>query len=107
VLRTYIKKGEGDLLLALDGPLGPFHSPGKFPFVLAMYFKYRIVPISIQIRNMITLANRWDRFTIPLPFTRIRIRLHDPISLSGKDLEEDFASLKEKIRSEMESKGDF
>lgn len=102
LLRKAMKSVDGDLLLSLDGPTGPYHSPKEFPFVLAMYLRYRMIPISMDMQRKIRLGRRWDRFTIPLPFNRIVFTFHDPFTVSKVDLEEDFSFLKEKVRSEME-----
>ncbi|HPI98845.1 MAG TPA: hypothetical protein PLV56_08875 [Synergistales bacterium] len=102
VLRKVMGNADGDLLLSLDGPTGPYHCPKDFPFALAMYLRYRVIPISMDMKRKVSLRRRWDRFTIPLPFNRIVFTFHDPLTVSKSDLEEDFSFLKEKVRSEME-----
>ena len=67
-----------------------------------MYLRYRVIPISMDMKRKVSLRRRWDRFTIPLPFNRIVFTFHDPLTVSKSDLEEDFSFLKEKVRSEME-----
>lgn len=96
-------KNHFDLAISLDGPLGPFHGPKVFPFVMALFTKYRIVPISIRVKRKIQSRKRWDQYTIPLPFNRIELHVHDPIEIERTDLNDYFLVKREKIRKEMES----
>lgn len=91
-----------NLAIALDGPLGPYHVPKDFPFVLTRFSRRRIIPINLHIKKKITVNSRWDKFKIPLPFNEIEFILNEPINITKKDMEEKFSTLKDNIREIME-----
>lgn len=70
-----------NLAVTLDGPLGPYHEAKPFPFITALLTKRKVLPISIKCKRKIQLKKRWDNFTIPLPFNRIEIDVHDPLAV--------------------------
>jgi len=70
-----------NLAITLDGPLGPYHEPKPFPFITALLTKRKVLPVAIKCKRKIQLKGRWDNFTIPLPFNRIEIYVHDPLEV--------------------------
>lgn len=70
-----------NLAITLDGPLGPYHESKPFPFITALITKRRVLPVAIKCKRKIQLKGRWDNFTIPLPFNRIEIDVHDPLGV--------------------------
>ena len=72
-LKTESKKENGTLAIALDGPLGPFHEPKKIAPLLSNESGKELIGFKIDYSNKISLNKRWDKYSIPLPFTRIRI----------------------------------
>ena len=72
-LKTESKKKNGTLAIALDGPLGPFHEPKKIAPLLSNESGKELIGFKIDYSNKISLNKRWDKYSIPLPFTRIRI----------------------------------
>jgi lysophospholipid acyltransferase (LPLAT)-like uncharacterized protein len=89
----------GNLALTLDGPLGPYHIPKDFPFFIALISKRRFVPVSIRVKRKIHLTNRWDKYTIPLPFNQIEVHFHEPMEVT----KEGVGLLKEQIVGIMEN----
>lgn len=73
-----------NLAITLDGPLGPYHEPKPFPFITAYLTKRKVLPVTIKCKRKIQLKGRWDNFTIPLPFNRIEIDVHDPLGVPTK-----------------------
>lgn len=80
-IKREISEDCANLAITLDGPLGPYHEPKPFPFITASLIKRRVLPISIKCNRKIQLKSRWDNFTIPLPFNRIEINVHDPLGV--------------------------
>ncbi len=66
-------------VLAVDGPLGPYHVVKSGALVLAQRTGHPIVPVGIASAWHITLTKRWDRYALPLPFTRAAICIGEPI----------------------------
>jgi len=90
-----------NLTITLDGPLGPYHQPKKFPFITAVLTKRKVLPITINCKRKIQLKGRWDKFTIPLPFNKIELHVYDPLEVTKKDLENDGISIREQVLKTM------
>ena len=65
--------------LAADGPLGPYHVVKKSVVELATRTAADILPIAIASHFHIIPRSRWDRFTIPYPFSRVCIVFGEPV----------------------------
>lgn len=91
-LRGMLKalKGEDCVGITPDGPRGPRMRASEGIVTVARVSGAAILPCSFSCRNRVVL-NSWDRFVIPLPFTRGVIIWGDPISVardaSADDLE--------------------
>ncbi|MFC1596271.1 lysophospholipid acyltransferase family protein [Candidatus Margulisiibacteriota bacterium] len=72
-----LNKGH-DGMLAVDGPLGPYHKVKPGIFYLARACSAPIVPCGIVPQKYWTLKNRWDKYIIPYPFSRVKIVFGDP-----------------------------
>ena len=67
-----------------DGPAGPSHEPKKGVFFIAHKADALIVPIGAYTDACIRIP-RWDRYTVPLPFSRIAISLGQPLEIDAAD----------------------
>ena len=65
------------LAVALDGPLGPRHEPKKLAFYLSEHADEEFVGISISYSSCLRLKRRWDKYAIPLPFSRVTVAVKD------------------------------
>jgi len=65
------------LAIALDGPLGPRHEPKKLAFYLSEHAQEEFVGISISYSACIRLKHRWDKYAVPLPFTKVKVLVRD------------------------------
>ena len=90
-----------NLTITLDGPLGPYHEPKRFPFITAVLTKRKILPLTIKCKRKIQLKGRWDNFTIPLPFNRIELHVYDPLEVNKKDLENESIAIREQVLNTM------
>ncbi len=73
-------KSNSSICITPDGPRGPrFKIKGNISN-LAAKFKLPIIPICYS-ASRAKILNTWDRFVIPLPFSRIMIDIGDPIIL--------------------------
>ena len=72
---TYEK--EHSLAVALDGPLGPRHEPKKLAFYLSEHADEEFVGISLSYSSCFRLKSRWDKYAVPLPFSRVTVAVKD------------------------------
>jgi lysophospholipid acyltransferase (LPLAT)-like uncharacterized protein len=73
--------GEGyDLAIACDGPRGPRHSAKPGAVRLAQATGGRLFPVAGAPRRRWVFAS-WDRFVVPMPFTRVAYVVGRPMSL--------------------------
>ena len=64
---------EHSIAVALDGPLGPRHIPKKLAFYLSEHAEEEFVGISLSYSSCLRLTRRWDKYVIPLPFTKVTV----------------------------------
>ena len=76
-----------DAAFALDGPKGPRFAVQPGARAAARLSAGVLVPMGSAAPRGITLARAWDRFRIPLPFSRVAVRLGAPLPASASDSE--------------------
>jgi lysophospholipid acyltransferase (LPLAT)-like uncharacterized protein len=89
--------------ITIDGPVGPRHVAKEGGLFLANRTGGRIIPVRIFMKNSIK-APTWDKFQIPLPFSKVVIRFGEPWGegqLEVPNIEEDTLS-RNKARLEKE-----
>lgn len=86
-----------DLALTPDGPRGPRYVCKEGAVYLAQMTGLAIVPASCHVGWKICLKS-WDRFQIPLPFSRVTVTLGEPLSVP-RDASDD---LRERLRLELD-----
>jgi len=92
-----LRDGQRIIIIA-DGSRGPRCIAQSGSVQLAGITKLPLFPMTFGSKNKITL-NTWDRFILPLPFTRCNINFGSPIFLASRSSEE----LIEEKRIELES----
>lgn len=65
---------------AVDGPKGPRYVAKTGALLLAKKTGQSVLPFTVNVRRKIELGS-WDRFQIPLPFTRADAHIGAPISV--------------------------
>ena len=78
---------EQDAAFALDGPKGPRFTVAPGARTAARLASGVLVPMGSAAPRAITLGKTWDRFCIPLPFSRVAVRLGAPLARSTSDAE--------------------
>ena len=76
-MSTYITQGY-DAAITPDGPRGPKYSVQPGAVALAKLTRRPLIPATYIVSRALRL-NTWDDFIIPLPFTKIKVELADPI----------------------------
>ena len=97
------QKNNANLVLSVDGPTGPEHEIKDFAMIMALFSRRKILPLTVEVKHIFTLKNRWDNFKIPLPFNQITIRVNDFFEVKKQDRKEKFSSLKKEIKNVMKN----
>ena len=92
-----LRDGQRIIIIA-DGSRGPRCIAQSGSVQLAGITRLPLFPMTFGSKNKITL-NTWDRFILPLPFTRCNINFGSPIYLTSRSSEEQV----EEKRVELES----
>ena len=97
-LQTWAEKGL-NLALTPDGPRGPCYTVQEGAILLAQITGFPIIPIGYYAKWKWKIKS-WDRFQIPLPFSRCEIFLDAPIRIGREISDID----RERARQELESR---
>jgi hypothetical protein len=76
-------------VFTIDGPKGPRHKAKDGVIFLAQRAGARIVPIrAFPVRRKV-FEKSWDRFVLPMPFTRCPVRIGEPMAVTDEKLTEE------------------
>lgn len=70
--------------ITVDGPRGPRHKAKDGALFLARHADAWIAPVRI-VMDQAVRASSWDRFQVPLPFSRVTVRHGQPWKPGGPD----------------------
>jgi lysophospholipid acyltransferase (LPLAT)-like uncharacterized protein len=89
--------------LTVDGPRGPRHVAKQGAFVLAFRASAQITPIRV-FYNRVKVFRSWDRFQLPLPFSRVHVAFGAPYlpgtaDLTKKELERERLELENRLKA--------
>ncbi|MDP4198420.1 MAG: DUF374 domain-containing protein [Bacteroidota bacterium] len=71
-----LNEGEADTLaITPDGPRGPRHIFKRGAFIAAREADVPLYMLTIRYRWRTVLTKSWDRFEVPLPFSRVEIQV--------------------------------
>jgi lysophospholipid acyltransferase (LPLAT)-like uncharacterized protein len=82
-MAAYVRRGHSCGLVA-DGSRGPARVAQKGILYLARETQAPIIPLAVAARHRITFKT-WDRFELPLPFSRLRLLVGEPLSVPPGD----------------------
>ena len=80
-MQTYVDSGMG-AAFTIDGPRGPRYVAKRGPVYLAKATGAAITPFYVAVSKKWTL-NSWDRFVIPMPFSRAIVQVAPKIYVPG------------------------
>lgn len=72
-------------VFTVDGPRGPRHQVKEGVIFAAQRAKAPIFPVRAFASRKLVF-NSWDRFEVPYPFSRCRIRVGEPFTVTGEKL---------------------
>ena len=87
-----------NLVINPDGPYGPSHEPKDGLSVIARKSRALIVPAAAYAGAAIRLP-RWDRYAVPLPFSRIAVVMQEPFEVLGDDPEHARATIRDRLNA--------
>jgi lysophospholipid acyltransferase (LPLAT)-like uncharacterized protein len=96
-LTTWAERGY-DLAITPDGPRGPCYEVQDGILTLAQLTGLPIVPLGLNVRRKISLRS-WDKFQIPLPFTRGEMVVGQPLFVP-RELDD---ATRAKLRGELQA----
>ncbi|MFH1706560.1 MAG: lysophospholipid acyltransferase family protein [Planctomycetota bacterium] len=79
LIRMVRKEGR-HAIVTVDGPSGPAFQAKPGAVQIALKSGARLVPVTVANRRRMIIPGAWDRFEVPLPFTRSVIIFGEPIS---------------------------
>jgi lysophospholipid acyltransferase (LPLAT)-like uncharacterized protein len=82
-LLKVLKEGQ-TVAITVDGPKGPYGKVKPGIILLAQKSGIPIIPVYVSFDWSIKL-NTWDKFTIPLPFSKAKVRIGHPIWVLPED----------------------
>jgi len=75
--------------LAVDGPLGPYHTVKPGAIKLAAALGFVVVPVTTASHRKRVIARRWDRMELPALFTRVVLVVGEPLQIPSSLSEAD------------------
>ena len=88
--------GGGAVAITPDGPRGPIHRVNRGAAFLARDSGLPIVPFGFAAASAARL-NSWDRFLLPLPFSRVQVVIGAPISVDPGATDEDLRAVSQGV----------
>ncbi|QDV10097.1 hypothetical protein Poly30_56590 [Planctomycetes bacterium Poly30] len=83
-----------------DGPRGPRHHMNLGAAFLARATGRPVLPIGFGVSRALRLGS-WDRFTIPLPFSRVTVVFGEPLEVPRASGEDALVAATDEIRSRL------
>jgi lysophospholipid acyltransferase (LPLAT)-like uncharacterized protein len=98
-LTTWADRGH-DLAITPDGPRGPRYVVQEGAMALAQVTGLPLVPVSCHLRWKIQVKS-WDRFQIPLPFSRCEIIIGRMLSVPREATDAEREALRKQLEAEL------
>lgn len=99
----YARKGHF-VAFTVDGPKGPIHKVKSGLLLVSQKVGIRLIPISAIAKNSLTFSKAWDKFKVPLPFSKTVAVYGNPIRIEKEDNLEEKALI---IEKELNKLSDF
>jgi lysophospholipid acyltransferase (LPLAT)-like uncharacterized protein len=98
-LHTWAERGY-DLSITPDGPRGPRYVVADGAIALAQITGLPLVPVAYHLNWKITLKS-WDRFQIPLPFTRCEVTAGNIFRVPPETSDAERENLRQQLETEL------
>lgn len=77
------------IAFTMDGPRGPRHKAKDGVIFLAKHAGAKIVPLRAYPKKKKVFEKSWDKFVLPMPFSRCPIYFGEPMEITADDLDKD------------------
>jgi len=84
----HILRNSRSVAIAVDGPRGPLHKVKQGSVFIAGRLQVPIVPVVTCAKHCLTLKKSWDKFLVPMPFTKGVVLYGKPLVVDGTAKEE-------------------
>ncbi len=91
----YARKGHF-VAFTVDGPKGPIYKVKTGLLLVSQKLGIRLIPISAVAKNSVIFNKAWDKFKLPLPFSKTVVVYGYPIKITKEDNLEEKALIVEK-----------
>jgi lysophospholipid acyltransferase (LPLAT)-like uncharacterized protein len=98
-LTTWAERGY-DLTITPDGPRGPCYQIQEGVMSLAQVTGLPVVPVAFNV-NWKLRVKSWDRFQIPLPFTRCEVVVGRVMRVPAETTDAERESLRQQLEAEL------
>lgn len=98
-LTTWAERGY-DLAITPDGPRGPRYIVQDGAMSLAQVTGFRVIPFTYYLHWKLCV-NSWDRFQIPLPFSRCEMHFGKPIHVPREASDEQRELLRQQLQASL------
>lgn len=99
--KRIMEKEKRIAVITMDGPRGPRRKAKDGVVFLAQRAGAKVVPVRIDCERK-KIFNSWDKFVLPLPFTRFHVYIGDPIEVTDEKLDkETLAHEKDRLEKTM------
>lgn len=75
--------------VTIDGPRGPRHKVKDGAIFLAYKAKALLVPVRLKLHSPKIFEQAWDKFQVPLPFSKVSIYYETPYYVESDTLDEE------------------
>ena len=80
----YARKGHF-VAFTVDGPKGPIYKVKSGLLLVSQKLGIRLIPISAVAKNSVIFTKAWDKFKLPLPFSKTTVVYGNPIKINKED----------------------
>jgi len=94
-LKRRVKEGS-NICITPDGPRGPRYKTQAGAVKLASLTGAPVIPVTVSVPNCWTL-NTWDKFVIPVPFSKVSMHYGNSLSIERDLSDEDMESYQQQL----------
>ena len=95
-----LRRGDHSLCISPDGPGGPSLRVQDGALYFAKMTGAPIIPVCFSARH-VWIQNRWDRYLLVYPFTKIKCKIGNPVYVDSKISAEEFEQKRKEVEDIM------
>lgn len=99
----HMKKEKLDSVFTVDGPTGPRHVVKDGVVYLATKARAPIIPVRVRMFRKKIFHKAWDKFQLPMPFSKIDVHYGEPVHIEGDTNELDMDEQKARVQHALDN----